>query len=101
MDEASSPLYVALCSANRKRKCAHQKDFFEITFGETRLSENGKTYLLNLGENCMARMEFQISCSANPTTNSETTNSICYELLISDQFEQVFQVLFVKNYLID
>ena len=49
----------------------------------------------------MAQMEFQISYSANPATNSETTNFICHELLISDQFEQVFQVLLVKKYLID
>ena len=39
---------------------AHQKDFFEITFGETRLSENRKTWVvIEFGGNCMALMEFQ------------------------------------------
>ena len=72
---------------------AHQKDFFEITFGETRLSENRKTWVV---------IEFGgklYGTDGVPNillTNSETANSNFIELLISDPFIQVLQVL-LKN----
>ena len=45
---------------------AHQKDFFEITFGETRLSENRKIWVvIEFGGKLYGTDGVLISCSGN------------------------------------